>query len=151
LKSTNEYFVRKTLAAILSRWPEWRRYQQASPFPPEKGFWIIVPSPNKDVTRGLSISTDERRIIIGFDDDHDHLEQRKKEGLHQFRERVIARICDLLEDKIQSVSWRDEDDRLRTSYCFELPDAHHNQFVRSGFKCRIRSWSGKLDKDYVEP
>jgi hypothetical protein len=136
--------------AILNRWPEWQPSLQASPCRVEKGFWIIVPAPNKDITRGLSISTDGRQIIVGFDDDHDDLAQRKKEVAAQFRKRVIARITDIFEEKIWAVSWRDKG-RLRTSNSFEPPDSRANQFVASGFACRIRSWSGRFDKDYIEP
>ena len=146
MKSSQQYFVRKMSVALLERWPEWKQYLQ-TPRWAIQGFWLIVPAPNKDITRGLSISIDGRMVIVGFDDDHDHLWQRKKESMPQFRNRVLERINELMQDKIFAISWRDEENRLRTSNSF---DTDANPFVVNGYKCRIRSWSGRRDQDFVQ-
>jgi hypothetical protein len=147
VKSTDQYFVRKMLVAILARWPEWSQYVKTPPGFRAKGFWFEIPAPNQNLTRGLSIVTDERMLVIGLDDDHDHLQQQKKESLPQFRARVLARINDLIEDKIFAISWRDKEGQLRTSNCFR---DESNPFVQTGYTRRIRSWSGKRDQDSIQ-
>jgi hypothetical protein len=137
-------------SAIFGRWPDWKQYLAVPTALRKKGFCILVPAPNREVTRGLSISTDGRQVIIGFDDDHDHLSLAPKEKLPQFRSRVLARIDEILADKIFATSWRDSDDKLRVSICFRSPDNNDLGFIESGWKCRIRSWTGKCDRDYVE-
>jgi len=151
VKSTQVYFVQKLLRAILMEWPEWRLCLQTPPHLLPIGFWFIVPAPNKDVTRGLSISIDQRMVIVGFDDDHDHLWQRKKEHLAQFRMRVLARIHDLMDDKIFAISWRDKEGNFRTSNCFVPESKSSNQFVQQGYSKRVRSWSDKYDQDIKTP
>ena len=150
MKTIQEYFVQKMLHTILAEWPEWGLYLQTPRHLLSKSFWFIVPAPNKDITRGLSISIDQRMVIVGFDDDHDHLWQWKKEKLPHFRTRVLARIHDLMNDKIFAISWRDKEGRLRTSNCFNPEDKRSNQFVQNGYTKRVRSWSGKQDHDYIE-
>lgn len=150
MKSTYEYFTHKMLMAILARWPDWKKHLKTPREFRSKGFWIEVPAPNKNLTRGLSVVTDHRMIVIGLDDDHDHLLQRKSESLPQFRARVIARITDILEGKIFAISWRDRDGHLRTSNCFDPGGGVRNQFVQSGYTRRIRSWSGQHDEDFIE-
>jgi hypothetical protein len=136
--------------AILAEWPEWKIYLQTSPAPRAKGFWFIIPAPNKDITRGLSISIDGRRVIVGFDDDHDHLWQRSKESLPRFRTRVLEKIHDLMNDKIVAMSWRDKKGRLRVSNCFKAEDKISQTLIQSGYTKRIRPWSGKHDRNVIE-
>jgi hypothetical protein len=149
VKSTQVYFVQKMLNAILSRWPNWKQHLQTSDQPYSKTFCIMVPAQNSDVTRGLSVVTDGRMIVVGFDVDHDHLIRRKKEGLPQFRQRVISRISDVLEDRICAVSWLDNG-KWGTSCGFRSRSEVRENVVRTGFACRVRSWSGKLDQDFIE-
>jgi len=147
VKSSYEYFALKMLAAILTRWPDWEQHLQTPRAFRSKGFWLEVPAPNKDLTRGLSVVTDGRMLVVGLDDDHDHLRQQKKESLPQFRARVIERINDLMADRIFAISWRDEKGHLRTSNCFR---DEGNPFAQTGYTRRIRSWSGKRDQDTIQ-
>ena len=106
-----------------------------------------------DLSFGLWIATWNGEVTVGFDDYHRHFGDGAAPdgGASQAVDFVNAALdlADrILAERIASVSWFDTD-RMRASGGIEADRPF--KVESAGFRIRIRSWSGKFNRDIPQP
>jgi hypothetical protein len=137
--------------AVFQRWPEWKSLGEVttSAIHQTSYFSLVVKPINPKIEKELYIMT-EREVIVGFDYYHSHLDWRA-ENDPRIGPRTVEFIESILDDRLLAVSWW-VDGQMRVGSCCDT-DApfEKSHFVTGEAVCRVRSWTGKHDKDILYP
>jgi hypothetical protein len=144
------------LATILAsvaavRHPEWLETATSGD---DGDLCIQIPAPvASDLSCGLWLATEFGEINVGFDDYHRHLGDlgAPDGGVSQWAQFAADGVDfaeSVLADRIASLSWYDSE-RLRATGHAETDRL--GEIIRAGFRVRIRSWSGRFNKDIPQP
>jgi hypothetical protein len=137
--------------------PEWRRYETTDlkRSGEHHYFSVLVPPINPNAKGGLWFYHNKGfEIIVGFDVDHCHFRCQSVETPAMWMQRAIDFADDILQDKIVALSWWKGDHcSITTSAKTKSvkPDTKFTKNWQEWTSWRVRSWSGKYDRDLTRP
>lgn len=139
--------------SIRGQWPEWKKYLRV--VPKEKTLSrgclsLKIPCPNPEVHRGLRITTFGSAIFVEFDHDILHINDYQDEDPDLIA--LTVRIVEAyVTDRLLVVSWWQKKAlKVITSLEPDMP-IEKDDTLSGPASCRVRSWSGKYDRDTVYP
>ena len=136
-------------AQLFERFPEWRELAKVESSEDGTGYLKLeVAAPTgANVASGLTLTTDNSELTIGFDYYHAHYFEQVGDGVHFGTDYALYFLSQLLSEKVSVVSWWLGSDWVAFSTIEEGKPLMDDSLIGAYDHVRIRSWKGTLNED----
>jgi len=142
-------FSHSVAQRLFAQFPEWRELAKTERAEDGTGYLQLeIPAPAcASVVSGLTITTDNAEVTIGFDYYHAHFFEQVGNGEHFGTNYAFYFLSQLLSENISVVSWWLGADWVGFSTIEDGKPLMDNSLIGAYDRVRIRSWKGNLNAD----
>ncbi len=142
-------FSRQVAEALFAKFPQWQAYATAEEAANGKAYLsVTVPAPAEaSAAHGLTITTEDGVVTVGFDWYHSHFYPSVGDGEHFGTDYALHFIEELLDEHVAVISWWTGDQCQAFSTRQQGVNAMPKDLIGPYDRERIRSWKGSLNAD----
>ncbi len=139
-------YSERFLAFLAREAPGWRALARADD--EDAGAYMVeVESPNENASASLWISTQDEEITVGFDAFHSHFETWHFESEVVAFSEALALAKDIVTEKQVVASWWKDEKWSGSQLIARGEEVNRSERTPADTCLRIRSWTGKYDRE----
>lgn len=142
---------RKVADSLFAQFPEWRKLARVQPGADGTDYleMEIGAPPESGVDHGLTITTENGEVTIGFDYYHGHFFGQVGDGVRVGADYAIHLVSEIVNERIPVISWWQDGALVAFSTIESGKALMDDSLVGPYDKIRVRSWKGNLNADRI--